>query len=187
MDESQKKKLDDRIQNIIKKYKDKPHIYPKIKKVAYFIESYPSIKFERYKELAKLTTKINYDCGFMDEKYKKNRNKMCCCSNCLEYVGHLDIKFFNHYDTDEYIEKELLYYAKKFSKNTGFWRKNKGCILPRERRSITCLTYNCSKNLTKEERLVMELLRHYNYPKYTPSYISLLIQILKDHFLYREE
>jgi hypothetical protein len=86
-----------------------------------------------------------YNCQFDDgmckegRKGKKERkwpirNSMCCCDCCGQSVGYFRYIF----------ESDIGYYAKKWSKKTGFWRKGKGCILDRKYRSRTCLTHNCS-------------------------------------------
>jgi len=48
--------------------------------------------------------------------------------------------------------------AKHFEPKIGFWRPGKGCILPRENRSITCLTHSCEDTVTKDNKLIQLLI-----------------------------
>ena len=187
MDKFKQDELHKILNNIVEKYKDKPRLYPKMKLITERLEHCSPVKKEPYNELAKLTSKIHYDCGFTEGKCKAERSEMCCCDSCVRAVGHFRLRFFRVYDNIEYIERELLYYVRKYSNKTGFWRKGKGCILPRERRSITCLGYNCNQRFTKEEHLVVDLLRNYEHitKHQTPSYLKIIIHMLKDHFLYK--
>lgn len=113
-----------------------------------------------YKKLAKLTKHINFGC------------KKCggsCCKNCEEYVGHLDIILI---DCNLSIQDVILYYAEKFDLQTGFRREN-GCILPRHRRSVVCLTYACSKacgSLTDTDLLLLDTIRSLKRKDITPKY-----------------
>jgi hypothetical protein len=89
-------------------------------------------------------------CERWREFWRKNnkKNSSCCCSNCSYTIGYLRI-----------IPKESINkYARKFSKKFGFWRKNRGCILPRRMRSRICIAYACSA--TRETRLVFKAYRN---------------------------
>lgn len=191
MNEKEREKLYEVMKKIIDKHKDKTLLYKKLKRtIDRFQHSNPTNK-KTYERLANLTKKINYRCYFKDgeckrykgKEYPKQKKAMCCCSNCKYDFGYLKKIYFNQYSDEDYIEEELLYYAKKFSINTGFWRDGIGCILPRNRRSATCLGYNCTDKLTTEEKLVFTLL----YKEEFPDYIESLIIILEKYFLYRDE
>jgi len=128
------------------------------------IFSDPITMLTRYKILTKHfifpcnITKKGCNC---EHDYNKKKNRpMCCCINCCFNIGYLynirpsfkplkDEK----YDSTVYqsVKKVIKIYAKHFSINTGFWRKGRGCILPRRLRSVTCLTYVCS-DIAKEFR-----------------------------------
>jgi hypothetical protein len=90
--------------------------------------------------LKQLTASINFGCKFGDDG-KCHGGKLswigdhpaCCCKECLENAGYHDIM----------LEKDIPFYAKKFLPKVGFWRKNKGCILPRKMRSCVCVSYSC--------------------------------------------
>lgn len=60
---------------------------------------------------------------------------MCCCGGCVSSLGH-SRGFPN-----------CLHHLKKiagyFDESWGFWRLEKGCVLPRKYRSPTCLRHNC--------------------------------------------
>lgn len=92
-------------------------------------------------DLKNLTNDIEFGCNFKDglcrmESRNSCKDIMCCCSGCKSSFGYLDNIF----------AEDIPYYAKKYDKKTGFWRKGKGCILDRDKRSETCLSYNCSNN-----------------------------------------
>ena len=102
--------------------------------------------------LLKLTAHIDFGCEFINNECKTVRNekhwlndnnkwiskrrKMCCCAYCDRNIGYLRYIF----------EEDVETYAKLYNKDTGFWRENSGCVLPRELRSVTCATYVCSYN-----------------------------------------
>ena len=79
---------------------------------------------------------IDFDCQLNDTGGCKDTPgaTRCCCNNCVWNGG-----FFRMV-----LDKDLKYYARRFSVNTGFWRKGKGCNLPHRMRSITCLTHHCN-------------------------------------------
>lgn len=87
---------------------------------------------------------INFECQFDKGLCKVYRGsyfkdeKMCCCHSCLDYTGWL--KFIYKCDINKY--------AKRYSIKTGFWRKDKGCILPYDLRSSTCVFHNCHEDIT---------------------------------------
>ena len=114
------------------------------KKPIRIIEAEGPSHFTKLQELKGLFYHINFDCKIGENnqecKYYKDggytdTTMTCCCNDCLDRVGHLDL-----------LTKPPEYFSRKFSCKTGFWRKGKGCILPREHRSITCLTYHCNHN-----------------------------------------
>jgi len=113
-----------------------------------------------YERLAALTKYIDYGCDFTElgckqyrfknKKEKEEQNAkwkeqyegkpypslMCCCGGCRYSIGYMRV--FNVYS----IAKVARYYNDK----TGFWREDKGCILPRKYRSYTCLNHSCGIN-----------------------------------------
>jgi len=128
--------------------------------------------------LAKATKTIDYGCEFddkglcghrgkafkgtskskLDEIAKGRRGRhptMCCCGGCFEAKG-----YFNELPASLDIVKHI---ASLFNtKNRlGFWRKGKGCILPRSLRSDTCLLHRCTiKKMTLKDRFLLELLNN---------------------------
>lgn len=102
---------------------------------------------EQYRVAARQTAKIDFGCDFVNGKCKEQRSKprskweegdwrrgeMACCSQCASTRGYLA----------GIPAGSVEYYMRRFNLRTGFWRAGKGCILPRERRSPTCLTFNC--------------------------------------------
>lgn len=90
-----------------------------------------------YKSLAE---HFNYPCEFKDGKcieYKESAK--CCCHNCAFSIGHLRNIRIPVFRELKLISK----YARLFDIEDGFWRENKGCILPYKMRSITCIIYMC--------------------------------------------
>lgn len=94
----------------------------------------------RLYKLKMLTDSIDFKCNFNENgQCRENRvdwasgHPACCCKDCARSTGYLDIMFENEIDE----------YAKSFNAKTGFWRKGKGCILPRKKRSPTCVTFTC--------------------------------------------
>lgn len=180
-----------KMNRILKYYKSpysrKHYLYPRLKILMRVFDESRYTNPEYYTELANLTKKINFDCDFKNGKCKKYRNYnnkkiMCCCSGCVWNFGYLKTRFIRGEDEIKNIEKEMLYYATKFSRVNGFWRRNKGCILPREKRSPTCLTHNCGVKYNSHIRLLFSTLSDARHGKF-PNSIKAIISILKDHFL----
>jgi len=98
--------------------------------------------WEQWEKIANLCDQIDYKCDFDDEgkcrhtrknEVSKEFNKMCCCASCYSASGYLRaIPPKSH--------KRI---NKIFSEKTGFWRKGKGCVLPRSLRSSMCMSCNC--------------------------------------------
>ena len=105
-------------------------------------------KHDTFIKLAELTSYLIFNCDFDEKGLCKARRphmiadddvaQMCCCSGCKACMG------FHYILPADYGIIET--YASHFDKETGFWRKGHGCILPRKYRSSTCLTYNCDHN-----------------------------------------
>ncbi len=92
-------------------------------------------RFEELESLKMLTELIDFGCGFDGvEGCRKGAGEKCCCSSCKPSFGHFRI----------FRQSNVAKLAWHFNKETGFWRKGRGCILPRKLRSITCVTYHCS-------------------------------------------
>jgi hypothetical protein len=84
---------------------------------------------------------IDFKCDIKNNRCKNFRNNSantCCCNNCQTSIGYMKHIF----------EPDLKYYAKHFSRSTGFWRKGKGCALPYRLRSNTCVFFNCHPDAT---------------------------------------
>jgi len=94
-------------------------------------------------EVAVLSSLMDFPCDFDEQSTfpdgkcaAKRHSPKCCCINCSFSVGH----FGNKWPNDLYTLKR---YAKRFTAKNGFWRPDKGCILPRHMRSLTCAFYLC--------------------------------------------
>ena len=75
----------------------------------------------------------------------------CCCKGCVGEKGYiLDPSWGKAtHRPIAYKEKEWWFKLMKkqfgWDKKTGFWRKDGGCVLPRQCRSVMCLWYMCPK------------------------------------------
>lgn len=91
-------------------------------------------RLEGYKGV---TRDFNYPCKF--NKVGKCTTTLlslgCGCEDCAYKFGHI-----RHI---RYAQFTINKYAALFNQTTGFWRSNKGCILPHNMRSIKCLTRIC--------------------------------------------
>lgn len=92
--------------------------------------------------VAILSSLFDFACNFGGDKCAGKRIEECCCKSCAYSLGHFNRCWPNDLET-------LSTYAKEFDKDTGFWRKDKGCALPRHLRSLTCSFYVCME--TREE------------------------------------
>lgn len=107
--------------------------------------SYGGLPWEDWYKLASSTNKIEYGCCFQidgtciqsrnQEKRGSSPDPMCCCRWCVGNVG-----YFDRIQNDPEV---IAMIADHFKAKVGFWRKGKGCILPRKYRSTTCLGYRC--------------------------------------------
>jgi hypothetical protein len=93
-----------------------------------------------YRGLKEGTEQVKFEC-FTDKRKDQrcangNKSPMCCCLDCYTYAGHF-------HEKDLIFAKDIPKYEALFEPKVGFWRKNKGCALPRALRSHTCLTYYC--------------------------------------------
>ena len=119
----------------------KEFVYYLFKEGKQFVKHDPHSEFRP--SIAAMSSLLTFACDFKDSKCMgERRPPMCCCSGCRDFNGHFGSRWPNELD-------KLEPYAKYFSKNTGFWRKGKGCALPRHMRSLTCAFHVC--NTTKQE------------------------------------
>ena len=98
------------------------------------------LSWASYNKLADLTKYIEYGCNFDKDGRCSTcadilKSEKCCCKYCYYFIGHLSELPCN--------KKTLRCIAKLYDEKDGFWRKNKGCILPRKHRSMLCLLYYC--------------------------------------------
>jgi hypothetical protein len=111
-------------------------------------------KKEFIKEIEGVKFNCNFDCngcaktkdlkvGDRVSIYSKEKG---CCTDCYNALGYI-----RHQPTDE----EYKIYTRLFKNNNqdGFWTPN-GCSLPRELRSVICLSYSCyDSQVSREDRL----------------------------------
>ena len=125
-----------------KLFLEKLRRYGEISKLSHF-----GLTWNQWAKFAKMTRGLNYGCNFNTKgaacsgrssmNYGTSR-ETCCCGGCRSNVGYLNL-----IPNDEESIKAI---APLFDeKEYGFWRKKKGCILPIEYRSSTCIAYRCAE------------------------------------------
>jgi len=102
-------------------------------------------------DLKKLTVHLNFSCKFQNGVCKRNFKEGCknCCSRCYQSIGHLRT----------IQESDFYHIATLFTREDGFWEKDKGCLLSRAHRSILCVTFHCNENMNLH--ILTTLLREY--------------------------
>lgn len=116
--------------------------------------TYSGLDWKTREHRASQTEKIDYGCNFANGecRVKRELNRpddwrvntpMCCCKGCQQAQGYL-------YELPEDHVEEI---NALFSDETGFWRKEVGCTLPRKWRSDVCLSYNCLPNAGLREAI----------------------------------
>ena len=160
--------------------KTKDFLYLCVKK-GIFIKAYTDTvqRLNTYKAVAK---NFDYGCDFKDgicktyknsETYKNlNEPNKCCCHSCADHIGYLKtirvVTFQSLRSISSQSLKSVSKYARLYNIKDGFWRPNKGCVLPYTMRSIKCVTYFCDhvrlKSLNGQEiwKFLM-LLSNFNY------------------------
>lgn len=108
---------------------------------------------KQYIALAKTTAYIDYVCRFENGKCQNRATEKCCCSNCNKYKGHFYYRF-----KDKKIKKVII---NLFDEETGFWRKDIGCILPREYRSLMCIKHHCYDEISPLIQVIDDKLYYY--------------------------
>jgi len=104
----------------------------------------------------KLIEEYDFGCKFQNNKcIITNEYKKSCCENCAKAKGYFYRKI-----PDNWIGT----LAKLYSKKTGFWRKDKGCILPSHIRSEVCIKYRCQELIkikrSEKECFIFEYLNY---------------------------
>lgn len=111
----------------------------KIRRITKLYSGWPKPFYER---LAERTAHVDYACRFDGDscfRYKSDspdRKAKCCCSSCAQKIGY--------YENVDY--EDLCALARLYDKELGFWRPGTGCIIPRRKRSSTCLVYHCASS-----------------------------------------
>lgn len=120
-----------------------------------FFEGHERVPKKFVKELErakKASGEVDFGCGGTNcsEIWGTTAEKRCC-EICAKSRGC--------FSWDEAITASPEYYSEKYDSENGFWRPNIGCILPREKRSLTCVKYRCYK---VDEEPKKELLKFYD-------------------------
>jgi hypothetical protein len=100
--------------------------------------------WEEREAIAEKTAKINFGCDFKGNTCRAMRENRrgCCCQFCKSRLGFLEKIKPSAFD-------EIL---SSFDRVWGFWRPDKGCILPRKWLSPTCLFFGCLPFMKKKAR-----------------------------------
>ena len=113
-----------------------------------------------YREIAGITEYIDYGCKITFDNdrcsHGENINAMCCCRGCDTSIGY----------RTSIRQSEIPILAEYFDVKTGYWRKDKGCILPRKYRSEVCLVHKCVR-LGILSTIVLGMLRQLKNTPYT--------------------
>jgi len=106
------------------------------------------LSWEQYGKISELFGEIDFGCNFeqghcnprhypLEHISKDQASHPCCCVGCAnKWVEPGYLRIIPKGKTNEIFS----YWNSK----TGFWRKDKGCILPRKYRSPICVTYLCA-------------------------------------------
>ena len=121
------------------KYENFKH---RARSILFYNKQYKHDIWDEIKQIKNETANIDFGCKFNSKGlcntagtfWNRNLDQKCCCRCCAGRIGYL--QFINS-------NKDLKYYARRFSYKTGFWREGKCCILNRNMRSTTCVTYTC--------------------------------------------
>lgn len=160
------------------------------------------ISWEHFKLIKAGSERINYRCDFKngkcffqhhhtyDDLNTSTKEKMCCCMNCFNSVGH-----FRYLQKND--KKQLKLLAKKYVEpknpkklvDSGFWRVDKGCIFPRMYRSTVCLRYACNTSAMAEIDLfyLYRILSFYGYKKTENKLIEFMAKESNNQFLSLDE
>ena len=102
-------------------------------KTIILMDVYNKKGYEELKRIRGESEKIDYGCQKCFDPKRAQYNEKRCCSGCAINFGYLRVIRIEDWQ----------YYRSKFNKLNGFWRKDKGCILPRNMRSHICLSHTC--------------------------------------------
>lgn len=92
---------------------------------------------ENYERVKETINSIKFSCFEKGGKcHTISPEARCCCANCFYEGGHFE-------SCDFIFEKDIPKLNDLFQPRGGFWVKGKGCTLPRNLRSLTCITYHC--------------------------------------------
>lgn len=110
---------------------------------------------DTYRDLAKQTESIDYDCVFYDNGRgcngrSRGPNGCCTFERCAEMLGYWRREGGT---IDEDTARRM---AEYYDAKMGFLRDGTGCVLPRELRSPTCLFIYCSdRKMTDDDRILL--------------------------------
>lgn len=91
---------------------------------------------DKLKSVRRLLQHIDFGCNFVGNRCVGHMDGDCvaaCCSGCANTHGYMSLVVYEDIGTYENLYDGIL----------GFWRPNKGCMLPFALRSRTCLSYMC--------------------------------------------
>lgn len=118
-----------------------PHLYFNLlEKKRAFVGHGRWTTWKLFEQRAKALSDVDFDCRFdsagackIQQGIERGGTVQNCCQQCAVNGGYLMA-----------VKPGTAWaYARAWDAEFGFWRPGQGCILPRERRSFTCLVYNC--------------------------------------------
>ncbi len=114
---------------------------------------------DTFRQLAKQTETIDYDCdftkGYCDSPRAMGRDGCCVAPKCAATLGYWR-KEGNTLDSDT-AQKLAIYYDPQ----KGFLREGAGCVLPRELRSPICLYLHCSDaKMSDDDKILLARIRY---------------------------
>jgi len=145
------------------------------------------LSWRTWGRIANITEYIDFGCRFVKSgKCKNIRNKGghrrastatgCCRSFCTYNNGYLR-------KIPKSAEKEIL---SLWSTDSGFFRKGKGCVLPRKWRDEICLLYECSGKLREYEYFYGDFYDYFIHGGKVPPTRDILKKLKKEGVLFKQ-
>lgn len=128
-------------------------------KIRFTKRSSSGLTWSRYARVAKLLSRFDFGCRFnarglcKRERRLRTNNKQCCCGACAANAGYLKCLPV----------KARTRVKRAYEKTDGFWRPKRGCLLPVDFRSVTCLLHRCSPERSRFFYVLEALLEDARY------------------------
>ena len=117
------------------------------------------LPWEVHDSIIEIIGKIKFECSFVnnvckhyrEQEYYARHAMTCCCKDCGKYRGYINAIRVG----------DSSYYSKLYDIETGFYRRNYGCLLTLERRSTYCACYYCKTiecTLTSQQIFILDMM-----------------------------